>query len=1047
MKNGVGCVVLTVLAVISPCVWADWPQDGDPNSDPNLEFCLNMLFLDNGPPPETIDAEGGLIGTVFDFNPAAAMWPAEFFGFCADFGQGNDQGVGVLNDCRLLVPASEVFKLGMPDEKHTFVFWFKTPDLYNGTIIRHAYFDPVENPDAWWEIRIEDEKLYFYHKPGMLRMATVHRLDELGVTANTWHHAAIVIDRTVQNKSKIYIDGLEVPVIYFAYNGTSDATIDPDPYDSPVQFGTGEFEYDGLLDEMRVYSRVLSPREVSILYQYNLSSVSPRPIAVLPIPRSTNVSVITDVNWIPTSGRCTSQRVWFGKDPNIWTKVREGVGNTNTIVTLDYLNGGNPLDFNSTYYWRVDSNNSGYVPGPNWCFTTGTGKAYEPNPNVGEDYVEGTYQIADINLAWKGLDPVQNYTVYASTDESLVESGSLSVRKAIGLTVPEFNIISPQRNAIVYWRIDSNYATGMITGDTWNFRTRPYEIIFNTRPVSINYEGLILGPNSVGVRVYDDDWFALTADGNSTTYPESDVLGRVEGTGSDSVLVFDFNTFSFDGRFDIVVVPQYRGQDINSTNPIRPIAIHVNNGGSFYFDGRINISGMDVTYANPDESELKARCGGYPGPKRNQSTSPFSSFFGAMPPVANYWTQYTVPAGNFNRFGNFVSAQTIFVPKAPGYSIWGPGQPDSPPYRGGGGGGYGGIGGDSGRGYWSGAFSGGKAYGDEEIPVPFGGSSGGWGGTESPGGCSGGGGIEIVADGSLTLDTNSVINANGGGSVTVSGYRYPNGGGAGGSVKLIAAGAVTIKGIITANGGKGGNAASDRSERDAGGGGAGGRIAVFYGNSYSRPGTVAVTGGQAGVQVNTNTGLAENGQDGTFLVTSGSPEKASAPTPRNGDTMVYAPTAGTTLTLKWYAGFGAASDVVYFGTVNPPVTQIGFAVTTPTRGQRSATTTVSVDPNKTYYFRVKTDGVTLSDSWTFSTVDWKCEYVSGAAPHVKGPEWDSNGDCVLNDADFWYFAQYWQDSARSVEYTLDGDDLLQRFIPFWLDCFNRTDNGCSDHLW
>ena len=58
-------------------------------------------------------------------------------------------------------------------------------------------------------------------------METASTLSDLGVTVNTWHHAAVVIDRsnsmetsvpTTQLSTKIYVDGLEVPVIVTALN-------------------------------------------------------------------------------------------------------------------------------------------------------------------------------------------------------------------------------------------------------------------------------------------------------------------------------------------------------------------------------------------------------------------------------------------------------------------------------------------------------------------------------------------------------------------------------------------------------------------------------------------------------------------------------------------------------------------------------------------------------------------------------------------------------------------------------------------------------------
>ena len=69
--------------------------------------------------------------------------------------------------------------------------------------------------------------------------------------------------------------------------------------------------------------------------------------------------------------------------------------------------------------------------------------------------------------------------------------------------------------------------------------------------------------------------------------------------------------------------------------------------------------------------------------------------------------------------------------------------------------------------------------------------------------------------------------------------------------------------------------------------------------------------------------------------------------------------------------------------------------------------------------------------------------IDGANPHVGGPEWDSNHDCVLNFEDFAYFAKDWRNGDFDT-YTLDLHDL-DRFADEWLECYNRTDGGCAGY--
>lgn len=1038
MKSGLKWMVLAVAVLVSTSAWAVW----DPNADPALIFYMNFEVYDNGAHTTTsaIPAPpNAIVGTLEDYN---TVYPNVFgetsapgLGFDANFAVMHDNapGPGVAtdtpspNDVRVTVPSGTgVFDLssfsGYLVDKHTWTFWFNVPDLTQGTIIRYAYNDLTDPSyqNKLWEIRIFGGVLEFYHKDNCLKMQTASTLSALGLTVNTWHHAAVVIDRsnsmetgapTTQLSTKIYVDGLEVPVIVTSLN-TSSMNVDPF-YNSPLWIGAGERVFNGLLDDVRLYSRVLTPVEVSILNQPDKT----QPIALLPIPRSSNVIMTTDVNWVPAPG-ATAQKVYFGTDPcNLVLKKTATDGTTHIATNAEI---GGPLSLNTTYYWYVRSTIGGIDSnGPLWSFNSETGKAINTSPIDGAEDIDP----CDANLIWF-TPSAATYTVYASATMSLVESNDVNAQIATGISEPCVMGYDPNsRGAIIYWRVNSTYASvGTIAGDIWSFRTKPYELVFNTSGSATTYSDQVIPAYTC--ELHGNGWSDPCAIGSPAT---------------DGVVVFDFNGFNYDKRYDIIVVPQVRPEWIDVNTPA-PLAIHVT--GNFYFDGRVQIAGDDITTTTQDVTY--ARSGGFPGPKHNQDTSRFAAdgeFPGGIDPcLANYWTTYTFPQNYHTHYGIYTSSSDhyIYVPTALAQSTFGPGVPVDPPYKGGGGGGSGGVGGEAGRGYQFGVFSGGPSYGDKEVPVPFGGSAGGWGGTNSPGGAAGGGGIEIVATGNVVLDVNSQINANGGGQLSA-GTQYPAGGGGGGSVKIIAGGSVTNNGTIDVSGGDGGD--SSKGTNDNGGGGGGGRVAIFYGTTYSNTGIITADGGAKGTYPGTpQTTLAQDGQDGTIYVVNSStvsPKKASAPTPANGNTTVYCTDPCTNFQLSWYSGYGGTTDVVYCDTNSNPTTSRGSV--SAARGQHSVTMTVS--SGNTYYMKVITDGNVSSDIWSFKTVSWMCRQYDGNYPHVGGPEWDSNRDCVLDIEDLDYFAANWLNPAFGTTYALEFSDFA-RLASEWHECFNRTD-GCA----
>ncbi|MBN1786969.1 MAG: LamG domain-containing protein [Sedimentisphaerales bacterium] len=1081
-----GFLILALIVLVNSTTLAAW----DPNTDPNLIFNLN--FEDNDIPGMLTYAVyptgGSLTGTIDGYNAYPGWDHNDFWVFppdgirrtSGDFHYTNDDlpHGGYPNDVVVKFNGRQEFELGVPDKKHTWALWFNDTDyneanvpqdtLEYSSFVRYllTYSETIDYySNWWWELRINAGKLEFREGRGHISFETESSLADLGVTPGQWHHAAVVIDRSTETGSKIYIDGLEVPVVINAYNDMAASTFDSGSYYTRMRIGAGEYDFDGMLDEVRHYSKALSSEQICVLSQWNPDD--PNAMALYPVSGQTDVNMLTDLYWAPSEDpNLDFQKVYFGTDPNNLV-FKMNAGPTAGIAPAVLFNDNKPLTPQATYYWRVDSRLDTGVTytGHTWSFTIETGKAANPVPYDGETDVNN---IGITDISWTtsvGLG--RNFDVYFGTDESLVEARDLTTQIAYATTSTHIDDFpTPILGEVYYWCVDTNYTSisTYVPGDVWNFRTEPYHIVFNTDDNDANYAGHIIGGYACEIKGPAGMWTYL-------------MTGYLDAAG---VAVFDFPSgFAYNDHYDIVVVPEYfapplpPGTGNDDTAIPTPLSIRVN--GDFYFNGLMDISGDD---GDPDPAmrnySTRARCGGHRGPRKevtigdlSRETTDFDYYYQKMEFESHYGEErkhfYSRPTS---------SSSMPYANPDGGYGAFGLGTSTVAPYKDSGGAGHGGVGGDSGRGYYAAIFSGGDSYSDEEVPIPFGGSAAGW--SQSAPGGSGGGGVEIIATGNVTLGSSCQIRAGGGTNPYTT--KYPAGGGSGGSIKIIAEGNFTNEGILEADGGDGGD--GWEKGNNTGGGGAGGRIAIFYGGTCVS-GNISVKGGEKGVVHQSGTypnheglGLSRDGDDGTILieqftaVTDEGVRRASAPAPKDGDYMVYAPSYPTSIDLKWYSGYNKtdACDVVYFGQQEANLPMIGSVPALP-RGEKSIN--VDVSPGQTYYFMIQTTGTGFepvdSDLWSFSTVPWEClepnmenyDWDPGTCPNEVDPEtvlnagwpaWDQNHDCVVNGADFWYFAQDWRVDRGGDDYMLD-DAQLWFFLYQWMTCRGRTNDGCENEGW
>ena len=135
------------------------------------------------------------------------------------------------------------------------------------------------------------------------------------------------------------------------------------------------------------------------------------------------------------------------------------------------------LQYLTTYYWRIDANNSGGTTvGDVWVFTTSTLPLKVVNP----DPVDGsTGQPIEKVLSWSDGGQAASYMIYFGTDSILGASEYKGEQ-----TSTTFNLGILETATTYYWRIDAKNSGGTTVCDVWSFTTIVcFRLIYRFRQV------------------------------------------------------------------------------------------------------------------------------------------------------------------------------------------------------------------------------------------------------------------------------------------------------------------------------------------------------------------------------------------------------------------------------------------------------------------------------------------------------------------------------------------------------------------------------------
>ncbi len=296
-----------------------------------------------------------------------------------------------------------------------------------------------------------------------------------------WHHVAGTYDGS---NYKIYVDGVKDAADAAATGVIKSNTVsDEVTVGSHYREAEGEPKagryFDGVMDEVYIYKRALSEREIQNLVMdsecigcgdYNKAfPVNPRGNG------SVEVESVLRLEWWAgdEANDVNGHKVYFGTDasPVLVTDVTQP--QTDPNYKVPYV-----LAPNTVYYWKVtEVNGVNEWAGVVLSFTSTAGYAKEPAPFSGKDNV-----VRDVNLSWTSGDfaeATNGHKVYFGSEGSLDSNGLPPIAAAQPQTAtivePGFDLTLGE---VYYWAVEGGNAVyTMPTPVVWSFTVSEYKVI------------------------------------------------------------------------------------------------------------------------------------------------------------------------------------------------------------------------------------------------------------------------------------------------------------------------------------------------------------------------------------------------------------------------------------------------------------------------------------------------------------------------------------------------------------------------------------------
>ncbi|MCP4610163.1 MAG: LamG domain-containing protein [Planctomycetes bacterium] len=291
------------------------------------------------------------------------------------------------------------------------------------------------------------------------------------VNDGQWHHIAVTSKENAfcQYPDMIlYIDGQDDTVPSEDTDPLLDIVAGAD-LGIGIRASHNDRFWDGSIDEVRMYDRVLIPEEIQQIMEV---AGQPYPFATSPDPADGALvnNTWTSLSWSP-GAVAVSHDVYLGENLEDVESGAEGTFQANqagTEFTVGFPGFPVPdgLVPGTTYYWRIDEVNQAEPNSPFkgkvWSFSVPPRTAYFPDPADGAEAVS-----VNAKLSWAaGFDAKLHYAYFGDNfDDVSNAAGSLPLGDAAYDPGPL------KMAETYYWRIDEFDIIETHKGEVWSFTT------------------------------------------------------------------------------------------------------------------------------------------------------------------------------------------------------------------------------------------------------------------------------------------------------------------------------------------------------------------------------------------------------------------------------------------------------------------------------------------------------------------------------------------------------------------------------------------------
>ena len=274
-----------------------------------------------------------------------------------------------------------------------------------------------------------------------------------------WTHLAATYDGSA---IKVYYDGVVVGETAFSDDlGVSDGPLFIGNKWSEAPAGD---EFNGVMDDVRIYNRALSASEIQALGG-DLKASAPAPA-----DRSIYEDVWATLAWTAGYAAVTHDMYFSDILADVENRAPEAFqGNLDSaylVVGFPTFPFPDGLSRGTTYYWRVDevdeANPDSPWKGDIWSFTVPPNTAWKSIPPDNARLVD-----PDMDLSWTAGSGARLHTVYFGDnfdDVNNATGGTAQLDTTYALDTLEIG-------TTYYWRVDESTGAETFTGDVWSFTT------------------------------------------------------------------------------------------------------------------------------------------------------------------------------------------------------------------------------------------------------------------------------------------------------------------------------------------------------------------------------------------------------------------------------------------------------------------------------------------------------------------------------------------------------------------------------------------------